>query len=86
MVAIEAETRITDSQALIRRLELKKRDGGVDRIILVIADRRANRAAIGVIRELLRADYPLDSREILADLNAGRLPRAGGILFLGPRG
>jgi len=80
--AFEAETRITDGQALIRRLALKRRDGGMDRLILVVADRRANRAAIRAIRELLRADFPLDGGEILAALRSGRLPDAGGVLFL----
>ena len=82
VLAVEAETRILDAQALLRRLELKKRDGGIDRIILVVADRRANRTAIRAIRELIRAAYPLDSREIVACLNAGRLPPAGGVVFL----
>ena len=34
----EGETRPTDIQELARRLALKKRDGGVDRLILVLKD------------------------------------------------
>lgn len=80
--AFEAETRVTDGQALLRRLSLKRRDGGVDRLILVVANRRANRTAIRTIRELMRTDFPLDDRAILDALRSGRLPAAGGVLFL----
>jgi transcriptional regulator with XRE-family HTH domain len=43
-VGIEAEMRPSDLQALQRKLALKVRDGGVDRLILVLADTKANRA------------------------------------------
>jgi hypothetical protein len=39
---IEAETRFRDQQALDRRLALKERDGGMDRLILVLLDSRSN--------------------------------------------
>jgi len=46
-IGVEGETRPTDMQELQRRLLLKKRDGRVDRLILVLADtewcRRLNR-------------------------------------------
>jgi hypothetical protein len=37
---VEAETRPTDAQALERRLALKRRDGGVDGVLLVLPDTR----------------------------------------------
>ena len=52
-VGVEAETRISDAQALERRLALKRRDGRIDRVILVIADTRANRAAPRSMRPTL---------------------------------
>src|SRR3954451_9133639 len=41
---VEAESRPTDGQALSRRLFLKKRDGGVDGVILVHPQTRGGRA------------------------------------------
>ena len=77
--AVEAETRIRDSQALERRLALKLRDDRtIDCLILLIAETVANRAALAVAREHLRAFLPLDTREVLAAISAGRLPDASG--------
>lgn len=42
-VGVEAETRVRDAQALQRKLMLKRRDGGVDHVILLLADTRHNR-------------------------------------------
>jgi transcriptional regulator with XRE-family HTH domain len=49
-LAVEAETRIADFQAQSRRLALKMRDGGVDHVLVVVADTRADRAAIAAAR------------------------------------
>lgn len=81
-VGVEAETRMTDAQALERRVALKRRDGGVDRVIMVIADTRANRSAVRFARSRLRADYPLDTAELIASVSHGRLPGAGGIALI----
>jgi hypothetical protein len=78
----EFEMRVTDVQALERRLALKLRDGAVDVLILVVAGTAANRQVLRQHREALRGLLPLDSREVLASLRAGRLPGANGILVL----
>lgn len=80
-VGAEAETRVSDGQALERRLALKRRDGGIDRVLIVVADTRSNRAAVRTIRQRLRVDYPLDTAEVLDSLRAGRLPSAGGLVL-----
>ena len=80
--AVEHETRLTDAQALARRIALKSRDSGIHRVILVLADTRANRNAVAGAREVLRPLFPLDGAEVLAALSAGRLPRASGIVFI----
>jgi transcriptional regulator with XRE-family HTH domain len=81
--AVEAETRIRDSQALERRLALKLRDDQtIESLILLVAETAGNRAALAVAREHLRGAFPLDTREILGALGAGRLPDAGGIVVL----
>jgi transcriptional regulator with XRE-family HTH domain len=78
----EAESRIDDVQALDRRLALKLRDGGVDVLILIVADTAANRRVLAVHREELRARLPLDGRDVLASLRAGRLPDRSGVVVL----
>ena len=82
IAAIELETRLTDAQALARRIGLKCRDGGIDRVILALNDTTANRGAVAAAREMLRSLFPLDAGEILHELAAGRVPRAGGIVFV----
>ena len=81
-IGIEAEARIRDAQAVDRRCALKRRDGGVDIVILVVADTRANRRMLALHREALRANFPLDTRQILDALRAGRAPTASGIVVL----
>jgi hypothetical protein len=81
--AVEAETRVGDGQATWRRCAMKLRDDPtIDHLILLVADTAANRRAIGFVRELLRAELPLDTRAVLAALGAGKSPGANGIVFL----
>lgn len=79
---VEAETRISDVQALERRLALKLRDGGVDLLVLVVADTRHNREVLSLHREALRALLPLDGPTIRTALRRGQLPRASGIILV----
>jgi len=78
---VDAETRIRDVQALERRTALKARDTGTDRVILLIADTRSNRAILSSVGGSLIADA-LPGRTILAALEAGRDPGGSGILLL----
>lgn len=80
--AVEAETRLRDIQALDRRCALKSRDGRIERVILLVADTAHNRAMLDVHREDLRASFPLDGRQILPLVKAGRAPEASGIVLL----
>ena len=73
---------MVDLQALERRHALKVRDGGVDLLLLVVADTIRNRSVLRMHREQLRALLPLDSRDVLASLRAGQLPRESGIVVL----
>jgi transcriptional regulator with XRE-family HTH domain len=82
VVAVEAEMRVGDLQALERRIALKCRDGGLELVILVVADTRGNRHVLREHREALRARFPLDTRAVLKALREGRLPEASGIVVL----
>jgi transcriptional regulator with XRE-family HTH domain len=79
---VEAETRLSDAQALARRLALKIRDGGADCLILVLNETRRTRLVLGGARESLRPLLPFDTRDILGALRAGRQPPGSGIVVL----
>jgi transcriptional regulator with XRE-family HTH domain len=79
---VEAETVISDVQALDRKIGLKMADDGVDVVILLVADTARNRTALAEARELLAARFPLRTREVMASLRAGRVPHASGIAIL----
>jgi transcriptional regulator with XRE-family HTH domain len=78
---VDAETVIDDIQALERRLALKRRDGDVDHLILLVADTARNRRALASAPASF-ADLPLRTRAVLAALREGRDPGAGGIIIL----
>ena len=79
---IEAETRRADGQALARRLALKLRDDPGGHLILLVSDTRANRVALRSIGVGLRDSLPLNTRQLLTALAAGRDPRGSGIVIL----
>ena len=79
---VEAETRIADGQALERKLALKLRDDPDGHLILLVADTRVNRSALRAIREGIRNELPLDTRELLVALRAGNEPNASGIVIM----
>jgi transcriptional regulator with XRE-family HTH domain len=81
-VGVEAETRLSDLQALDRRIALKVRDSAVTVVVLLLADTTANRRTIAEHREALRSAFPLDSRAVLGALRTGRPPSASGIVVL----
>ena len=80
-IGVEAETVIGDSQALERRLSLKRRDGGVDKVVLVIADTPRNRRALAASPAAF-SDLPLRTRAILVALRAGDEPGGSGIVVI----
>jgi transcriptional regulator with XRE-family HTH domain len=81
-IATEMETRLRDVQATQRGIELKRRDGTVDRMLLVVADTPTNRAAVAAAAALLRASYPVSTRAALAALAAGRDPGGDALVVL----
>jgi transcriptional regulator with XRE-family HTH domain len=79
---VEAETAITDGQALTRRLLLKDRDGGRGRVILLVSDTRSNRDALHTLRPSLTAILPLGTRAVLYALRRAADPGGNGIVVL----
>ena len=82
VVGVEAETRLVDVQAIDRRIGLKARDADVAIVIVLVADTGSNRRRLTDHREALRANFPLDTRAVLAAVRARRPPAASGIVVL----
>lgn len=81
-VGLEAETRGRDSQALQRKLALKRRDGHVDHVILLMADTRHNRSFLRAAGEGLHRDFPLPGQTACDRLSRGLDPGGSAIILL----
>jgi transcriptional regulator with XRE-family HTH domain len=81
-IRVEAESRLYDVQAQTRRIELKRHDSGVAIVILLVADTATNRRVLREHRGLLREQFPLDTRAVMAALGEGRCPSGSGIVIL----
>lgn len=82
MIGVEAETRLRDLQAIERSISGKQRDSGVDRVVLLVADTRANRRLLQAHTGMLRQSFPLDTRSCLVALAAGRDPGADALVVI----
>ena len=78
---VELEQRLHDVQAQLRRVLIKWRDSGADRLLLLIADTHANRRVIDEFPEYFKPLPRLARASVLADLAAGRRPPTGWLLF-----
>ena len=72
-ILVEAETRLGDIQAVERRARAKARDLGIDRVLLLVADTRHNRAVIAANPDL-KERFPVGTRACLRALAAGTDP------------
>jgi predicted XRE-type DNA-binding protein len=81
-VVVEAITRLADFQAQLRAVQVKARDLGADRLILLVGASTANRRALHEAAGLASAALPLTTRPALAALAAGSDPGADAIIVL----
>jgi transcriptional regulator with XRE-family HTH domain len=79
---VEAETGPRDPQALAGRLELKRRDGAVDGVILLLPATRRVREFLAASRPILDPHFPVPGDVALAALRAGRNPGGSSIIVL----
>lgn len=79
---VEAETAPRDVQALVRRLELKRRDAGFNGVVLLL--RRGRRAGefLAAARPVLAATFSTDGRRALELLRAGVDPGGSVIVVI----
>ena len=80
-VGVEAETAPTDFQALERRIMLKAPDSGIERVVLVLADSKRDRALLRSEGASLRANFPLQGRAALAAIRSRVDPRCNLIVL-----
>lgn len=79
---VEAVVHVHDWQALDRRISLRRRDSGIQLVILVLADTRHNRAVLRSLGPDLTTGFPLSGATALAALRAGRLPGSSAIVLV----
>lgn len=81
-IAVEVITQLADLQAQVRPAQLKARDIGATRLVLVVAGTRANREALAAARPSLVDSFDTDTRRVLADLARGADPGRDAIIVL----
>lgn len=81
-VGLEAITRLTDAQAQVRAAILKQEVAGLERMVLVLAETRYNRGAVGDAAPTLLGAFPASPREVVKALRAGQMPAANGIILV----
>ena len=79
---VEAETLPRDAQALVRRLNLKQRDGEVDGVILVLRDTRRARLFRRAAAAELAAAFPVPGLDALRRLRAGEDPGGNAVILV----
>ena len=82
LVGVAAETRIRDLQALLRRERAKQAEGGVDRLLLLVANTKHNRLTLRQAGPVLVESLPMSTRAVMACLRRGELPAADGLVIL----
>jgi hypothetical protein len=81
-VPVEAGTRLSDLQALVRRIHPKQRDAAGERVILLVADPRGNRLTVAAAPDAWRGPFPVGTRTTLGLLRRGERPSASGVIVL----
>ena len=79
---IEAETGVRDAQRIVRRIRERDTDGGMDEILLVLADTRGNRAALTELLEALGPRFETPAGPLLAALRNGTALPGSGVLLI----
>jgi transcriptional regulator with XRE-family HTH domain len=80
-ILVEAETRVTDIQAIERKAFLKARDFGARHVILLLNDTPHNRRVLSLHPEL-RERFPTSQRRCLLALGLGEDPGGNALVTL----
>lgn len=80
-IGVDAETRARDGQELERRFALKERDGGVDRVVMLLSDTRVNRSFLRERAASFAARFPIPGSVALRALADGRDPGGNAVIL-----
>jgi transcriptional regulator with XRE-family HTH domain len=78
----ELETRLVDAQSQMRRINKKRTDSNVDRLLVVLADTRLNRSALRAAAALMATDLSIDDTAAYAALRRGELPPRDALILV----
>lgn len=81
-VGVEAETRLGDLQALSRRIALKRRDGNVDVVVLLVNETTHNRRLLALEGVDIATQFTGTTRNTLRCLGGATRPRADALIVL----
>ena len=81
-IGVEAETRLGDIQALYRRIALKRRDGSVNHVVLLVNETAHNRRVLTLEGVQTKDQFPGTPRSTLRALGSGTRPTADAIVML----
>ena len=81
-IAVDAETRLRDLQALDRRLRLKSRDSGIDRLVLLVGDTRTNRAIVRTHAAWVAERFPVPGSTARRRLHDGLVPEGDALILI----
>ena len=81
-VWVEAESKVRDSQAVLRRIALKRRDGSATRLILVLNDTLGDREAVREAASSFGEAFPSPMRAAVRQLIVGHDPGGDVLMFL----
>lgn len=73
-IVVEAITRLSDVQAQVRAAQLKRRDIGATRLLLLVGGSTANRAALREAAPVMNAAFMTGTRRLLQALAEGHDP------------
>lgn len=79
---VEAESSPRDGQALVRRLQLKLRDGAVDGVLLAVRDTTTVRRFLSDAAPELASMFSASSRDTLRRLRIGQRPTGSAIVIV----
>jgi transcriptional regulator with XRE-family HTH domain len=81
-IPVDAESRLRDVQAFVRRMALKQRDDQSEVVVLLVADTRHNRHVLRLAGPDLVAAFPATVRAALAALAKAERPSGSAIVLL----
>jgi transcriptional regulator with XRE-family HTH domain len=81
-IGVEAETRLIDVQALLRKVALKRRDGAVDGVVLLVNATAENRRVLALEGSMVASEFGTTTRQALRSLSAGIRPAGDAVVVI----